>query len=111
MSTLLSEEQFAAVVEVMASAVRRACVEIEHRPNVHDADAMWFSNEYAKAALRAALPGIERAFWSRLDNEEARMLIARSIGATAGVPNHVERARQVIEACRALGSGDGGRDA
>lgn len=35
---------------------------------------------------------------SALSDDEARLIVARVIGETAGIPNHIERARQVIAA-------------
>lgn len=39
--------------ERVAKALRAKAAEIDNRPDVHDADAMWFADEYARAALDA----------------------------------------------------------
>lgn len=45
------------MVERVAAAIRAKCAELEHRDggkeNIRDADAMWFSEDYARAAIAA----------------------------------------------------------
>ena len=40
-------------VERVAWALKAKAAEIDHRPDIHVADPMWFSDEYAHAAIRA----------------------------------------------------------
>lgn len=43
---------------LIAKALREKAAEIDQRPNVHDADLMWFADEYADAVL-AMLKSVE----------------------------------------------------
>ena len=41
------------MIERVAKAIRERCAEIEHLPLVNEADPMYFSEEYARAAIEA----------------------------------------------------------
>lgn len=60
------------MLEKVASALRKKAVEIEHRPGVHDADVVWFADEFARAAIEALMEPTEvmtSAGWKLMDSQ------------------------------------------
>lgn len=41
------------MVERVAQAIRKLAVEIDHRSGIQSNDAVWFADEYARAAIEA----------------------------------------------------------
>ena len=63
------------LLEAVARGLRKKCAEIENRPGVISPDAMWFSDEYAQAALTA----IESAGYRIVKDEPTPGMINRGV--------------------------------
>jgi hypothetical protein len=61
------------LIEAVARGMRKKCAEIDNRPGVISPDAMWFSDEYAQAALTA----IESAGYRIVKDEPVAWLYRR----------------------------------
>jgi hypothetical protein len=76
------------MVERVAVAIRKLATEIDHRPGIQSNDAVWFAEEYARAAIEAMRelpsdpgPRYDAGEYSRR-NQEA--MVDDALGKTEG---------------------------
>ena len=79
------------MIKKVAQALRKKCAEIDQRPGVHHADAMWFADEYAKAAIAAYEAALEAQGLVIVPREPTNKMIEELYGRFVSATAHKHR--------------------